>query len=152
MKYSACTTVANNNVFWCGITTYVIDDVSTWENCATGATCEVKTTSGKCCVFPFYYRGIKYSACTTVANNNVFWCGITTYVVDVSTWENCATGATCEVKTTSGKCCVFPFYYRGIKYSACTTVANNNVFWCGTTTYVIDDVSTWENCASVHEC
>ena len=30
------------------------------------------------------------------------------------------------------KPCVFPFYYGGVTYTTCTSVANNGVLWCCT--------------------
>ncbi|XP_058872989.1 receptor-type tyrosine-protein phosphatase eta-like isoform X2 [Acipenser ruthenus] len=44
-----------------------------------------------------------------------------------------------------GKKCVFPFYYEGYRYIGCTTVNNNNIPWCATTTDYPKDMK-WGNC------
>ena len=36
----------------------------------------------------------------------------------------------CNVRTTYGECCIFPFTYKGIKYYHCITVGNENTPWC----------------------
>ena len=37
-------------------------------------------------------------------------------------------------KTQNGVTCVFPFIYKGVKYSGCTTVDNRGTPWCSTKT------------------
>ena len=48
----------------------------------------------------------------------------------------------CSHKTTDGKCCSFPFTYKGIKHHACTT-ADHNRLWCS-----LDPIykGKWGNC------
>ena len=44
-------------------------------------------------------------------------------------------------KTVDGDACTFPFTYNGIEYNECTSVANNGVPWCASTS-----ASGWGNC------
>lgn len=48
--------------------------------------CAVKTTDGKCCVFPFSYKGVTYNKCTTVKHNRP-WCSLTSNYKQK--WGNC---------------------------------------------------------------
>ena len=139
-----------------------------------------KTQNGTTCVFPFIYKGVKYSVCTTVDNRETPWCSTNTdkegnYVDNY--WGNCAHGCLSPTTTTTAKTvsttsssststsgcktqndtvCVFPFIYKGVKYSGCTTMDNEETPWCSTVTdkdrnYVDHPKSfvTWENCGQI---
>ena len=58
----------------------------------------------------------------------------------------------CFIPTTDGNAngapCVFPFFYRGVKYWECTTINNENTPWCSTTTYYDVD-KQWGNCLGI---
>ncbi|XP_068692168.1 seminal plasma protein HSP-1-like isoform X3 [Montipora foliosa] len=110
--------------------------------------CSVKTTQGKCCHFPFTYRGKVYQSCTT-KNHDKPWCSITANYDQDGQWGNCLPIPTsepedCSVKTTQGKCCHFPFTYRGKVYQSCTT-KNHDKPWCSTTANYDQD-GQWGNC------
>ena len=119
---------------------------------------ECKTTNGKTCVFPFIYKGVKYSGCTIAGSGGTPWCSTVTdkdgnYIDHPSnfhTWGNCGqncslsnpitptstTTNTSRCKTQRGSPCAFPFIYKGVKYSGCTKVDNGpvQVPWCSTVT------------------
>ncbi len=58
----------------------------------------------------------------------------------------------CFIPTQGGNAngarCVFPFYYRGEMYQRCTTIRNDNIFWCATTTFYDVD-KQWGNCLGI---
>ena len=126
---------------------------------------ECKTTNGKTCVFPFIYKGVKYSGCTIVGRGGTPWCSTVTdkdgnyieHPTKFLTWGNCdqhcPSSSKQECKTTNGKSCVFPFFYQGVKYSGCSTVGRGGTPWCSTVTdkdgNYIEHPSkflTWGNC------
>ena len=37
-----------------------------------------------------------------------------------------------DCKTTDGALCVFPYIYKNVKYTACSTIENNGTHWCST--------------------
>ncbi|XP_078357874.1 epididymal sperm-binding protein 1-like isoform X2 [Oculina patagonica] len=102
---------------------------------------ETDDPQGRCCVFPFVYRGVSYDRCTWI-NNNKLWCSLD--AVYAGQWANC--GKPCppgkETDDPQGRCCVFPFVYRGVSYDRCTWI-NNNKLWCS-----LDAVyaGQWANC------
>ena len=51
----------------------------------------------------------------------------------------------CE--TVEGDECIFPFNYGGITYRECTTVENDGVLRCATTTRSDGSANLWGNCA-----
>ena len=160
---------------------------------------ECKTQNGTACVFPFFYKGVKYSGCTTVDNRETPWCSTLTdgdvnYIDHY--WGNCAqdcttttttsTTTTTTTKTTTtttttnatittitttatptttitttttsssiqnplgcktqnGTTCVFPFIYKGVKYSGCTTVDNRGTPWCSTKIDKMESVMNMES-------
>ncbi|XP_068731263.1 matrix metalloproteinase-9-like [Montipora capricornis] len=149
--YQSCTT-KNHDKPWCSITANYDQD-GQWGNCLPIPTsepedCSVKTTGGKCCHFPFTYRGKVYQSCTT-KNHDKPWCSITANYDQDGQWGNCLPIPTsepedCSVKTTQGKCCHFPFTYRGKVYQSCTT-KNHDKPWCSTTANYDQD-GQWGNC------
>ena len=111
--------------------------------------CLTLTTAGDACTFPFTYKGTEYNECTSIANNGVPWC------TTAMGWGNCEKSCTttgernlfrlissvsdknisgCLTLTTDGDACTFPFTYKGKEYFECTSIANNGVPWCGTST------------------
>lgn len=100
-------------------------------------TCEtVATTDGECCVFPFIYNGKTYKTCTTDGPGGDSWCATTANYDQDKKYGYCEF-KTCDVKTFEGECCVFPFWYLGVRHYGCTTAASVGKPWCGTQTYVI---------------
>ncbi|XP_065653767.1 uncharacterized protein LOC136080705 [Hydra vulgaris] len=49
--------------------------------------CVQRTTTGKCCTFPFSYLGVTYNECTTVNNGATLWCSLATIYNGI--WDNC---------------------------------------------------------------
>ena len=45
--------------------------------------------------------------------------------------------------SVEGARCIFPFEYKGVRYSKCTDVENDGVLWCGTSSSAPD---LWGNC------
>lgn len=119
------------------------------------------------CVFPFTYKEIEYTECTTVDSWVGPWCatvadygaeddvnfkycsakdmGIETLPIDLS---SSATGDStpAEPSEPAEPDCVFPFTYAGVTYSQCTT--DDSVTgrpWCSTAAvYTADD---WKFCS-----
>ena len=87
------------------------------------------TEKGDCCVFPFKYKGAVYDSCTFVDAIKP-WCALTSDYETDKKFGFC-TFKTCEIKTTDGDCCVFPFKYLGVTYNACTKQSDVKA-WCGT--------------------
>jgi len=54
------------------ITGWTVGDPQRYQSCVTTVGGNVATDSQ--CVFPFTYRGVEYSECTTVDNDGVAWC------------------------------------------------------------------------------
>ena len=50
--------------------------------------CPVKTVKGKCCVFPFKYKGKIYASCTT-KNSKFPWCSLTSNYDKDKKWGKC---------------------------------------------------------------
>ena len=134
-----------------------------------------KTTNGLSCVFPFIYAGVEYSQCTTVENGETPWCSTETdkdgnhietdkdgKYID-HWWRVCAKDCPAPklkprpnppnsfgCKTEIGTNCVFPFIYKGVKYSKCTTVDYGDTPWCSTRTDTEGNHYQgifWGNCA-----
>ncbi len=108
------------------------------------------------CVFPFTFRGKRYEGCTTEHDpDKRSWCSVQVdedgnHVSGKGHWGHCDQ-ATCtdfeptlglnktchtvggNVKVPFGTPCVFPFVFRGVKYSHCTRKwAPDGVLWCST--------------------
>ena len=47
------------------------------------------TVSGKCCKFPFIYKGKKYKSCTDVDYKGKFWCSLTSNYRRDKKWGRC---------------------------------------------------------------
>ncbi|XP_078357869.1 matrix metalloproteinase-9-like isoform X2 [Oculina patagonica] len=139
VSYYSCTRNFNN-YFWCSLDALYAGQ---WANC--GKPCppgkETKDPRGRCCVFPFVYQGVSYDSCTRI-NSNKLWCSLD--AIYAGQWANC--GKCPSGKNTEdpqGRCCVFPFVYKGVSYDSCTRIDNNKL-WCS-----LDAVyaGQWANCA-----
>merc|ERR1712012_58192 len=104
-------------------------------------TCQ--TLSGSSCVFPFTYKGVTHNQCT-YADSPVSWCATSVSAdgsVVTNAWGDCDLGqsSSCSEETlsltpcttTSGAQCRFPFRYKGVVYSQCTTIDQTEP-WCAT--------------------
>ena len=80
------------------------------------------------CVFPFIYRDFRYTRCTSADTNaGATWCALSIkpggkFVPSAWGWCNAA-------GTMGSRPCVFPFKYKGIAFSDCTT-ADYSHPWC----------------------
>lgn len=75
-----------------------------------------------------------YIAVTNACNASFWW--IRSYSL-----------GTCATRTRSNFCCVFPFIYKGRRYSSCTRINSRKGPWCATTpNYDADKL--WGYCPS----
>jgi len=101
------------------------------------------TQSGSSCVFPFSYKGVTHYQCT-YADSPVPWCATqvsTDGSVVTNMWGDCDMSQTssCQAESlsissctaTSGQQCVFPFRYKGVVYTQCTSIDQSQP-WCST--------------------
>ena len=60
------------------------------EDCQTSG----GSSPGSKCVFPFSYKGMTYTGCTTMENSGAPWCAISYHnnSIDVKHWSNCGQG------------------------------------------------------------
>ena len=99
--------------------------------------------SGSSCVFPFSYKGVTHYQCT-YADSPVPWCATqvsTDGSVVTNMWGDCDMSQTssCQAESlsissctaTSGQQCVFPFRYKGVVYTQCTSIDQSQP-WCST--------------------
>ncbi|XP_074621612.1 72 kDa type IV collagenase-like isoform X3 [Acropora palmata] len=131
VTYNSCTKIGHNKL-WCSLDTSY---KGRWGNCEVK--CKTKTTNGKCCSFPFTYKGVTYNSCTKIGHNKL-WCSLDTSYK--GRWGNCE--VKCKTKTTNGKCCSFPFTYKGVTYNSCTKIGHNKL-WCSLDTSY---KGRWGNC------
>jgi len=119
--------------------------------------------SGSACVFPFNYKGVSYSNCTTVEDTKL-WCSTKTdanddHISGVDAWGYCddscsGSGSPTVCSATSGpgagSPCVFPFNFGGVSHSSCTTIDGDTTPWCSTQTDANNDhvpgVGAWGYC------
>lgn len=110
------------------------------------------TASGEECIFPFWYKGVQYDGCTTVAHNEP-WCATKQKGRQkVKAWGNCfcpkehnpEVNTTCG-GTANGEACVFPFKYRKVNYQSCTVVDHDQP-WCATQSGKYKKHGKWGNC------
>ncbi|XP_028406010.1 A disintegrin and metalloproteinase with thrombospondin motifs 6-like [Dendronephthya gigantea] len=97
--------------------------------------CYKTSTEDKYCAIPFIYKGKSYYECIPNEKGRM-WCSTT------SNYDLDGEGAECEEpcrrRTTSGKCCSFPFIYRGRLYNTCTSAGVAQP-WCSlTSNYDLD--------------
>merc|ERR1719186_2399647 len=131
MTYNDCTT-AKHSKSWCSIET---DDKKEHKGGAWGE-CPIdkkKERTGRFvqqgsrpCVFPFEYKGYKYTSCTTARTNSGSWCAIH----DQSMEGGSGQWGWCDAAGITGtRPCSFPFIFEGITYNDCTT-AKHSKSWC----------------------
>ena len=112
------------------------------------------------CVFPFVFRGVEYTTCTTDHDpNGDLWCSTRT---DPNTnkhlagfWGVCdmkSCEPVCTMQTKNGKNCAFPFIYKNVVHQQCTTVDDPlNKPWCSTKVSAnkqhISGSGNWGHCA-----
>ncbi|XP_029769691.1 epididymal sperm-binding protein 1-like [Terrapene carolina triunguis] len=106
---------------WCA-TTSDYDKDGKWKFC----TRKVSPS----CTFPFIYKGKSYSACTRDGTKSrLRWCATTMSYDTDGRWRFCS-----MMDYNNGEACVFPFTYKGKRFSACTKFDNLfGRFWCATT-------------------
>ena len=113
------------------------------------------TTTNDQCIFPFSYKGVEYSSCSTVDNNGEQWCSTRTDHTGAhvqGSWGQCGDHCSAGCKTVSGpdtdKVCVFPFRWSGIMYRECTSHSNTGQLWCATQVDVNNNYidNKWGNC------
>ncbi|RXM96943.1 72 kDa type IV collagenase [Acipenser ruthenus] len=88
-----------------------------------------------------YWIGLQFNS----ININNTWEWVNGNPTTYSHWDVPPTGIITVGGNDPGKKCVFPFYYEGYRYIGCTTVNNNNIPWCATTTDYPKDMK-WGNC------
>ena len=146
-----------------------------WENVAPGSYNQFKITEGANFGLPYDCSSVMhYSKDTFSGNGKETMTPIhqDCHLVSGREWENvrpmlspgdvkaisiqysCSSAPSKEeCKTTNGKTCVFPFIYKGVRYSGCTTVGSGGTPWCSTVTdkdgnYIEHPTKflTWGNC------
>ncbi|CAM5123236.1 unnamed protein product [Natator depressus] len=121
-SYSACTRDGSTDKrLWCA-TTSDYDKDGKWKLCTQKVS--------PACAFPFIYKGKSYSACTRDGTRSrLRWCATTTNYDKDGRWRYCSV-----TDYDNGEACVFPFTYKGKRFSACTKFDNLfGRFWCATT-------------------
>ncbi|XP_037780098.1 uncharacterized protein LOC119576459 [Penaeus monodon] len=96
-----------------------------------------ETASGVPCVFPFVHRGRRYCQCTSV-DERAPWCATRVdgarrviagaYCTENRTHEDVDMAGEPK-QTADGSRCVFPFYYKGNRYSKCHPIERAKS-WC----------------------
>lgn len=126
-----------------------------------------RTVRGQPCVFPFVFRGVTYESCTREHDpDGRAWCSTRT---DPSTgkhlsgfWGHCVSSGPgntdprcdppCVTQTDRGETCVFPFVFKGVRHTTCTTVDDPlNQPWCSTQTVPGSDKHVkgrWGHCVT----
>ncbi|XP_073177381.1 72 kDa type IV collagenase-like [Lepidochelys kempii] len=121
-SYLACTRDGSTDKrLWCA-TTSDYDKDGKWKFCTQKVS--------PACAFPFIYKGKSYSACTRDGTRSrLRWCATTTNYDTDGRWRYCSV-----TDYDNGEACVFPFTYKGKRFSACTKFDNLfGRFWCATT-------------------
>ncbi|XP_042892641.1 uncharacterized protein LOC122266828, partial [Penaeus japonicus] len=113
-----------------------IDNTTAETECAD--TIATKTSSGVPCVFPFVYRGHSYCQCTPV-DEKYPWCATRVdrgrrviardYCTGNTTGGEDMHPVSEPTRTTDGLKCVFPFYYKGKRYTKCHAIERTKP-WC----------------------
>ncbi|MGH0133393.1 UNVERIFIED_CONTAM: hypothetical protein FKN15_035936 [Acipenser sinensis] len=145
--YFECTTINNNHIPWCATTSDYPRD-NKWGNCPfTGPPTTGGNSNGAPCKFPFKYNNKDYYYCTTDnEESGRLWCATVSNYAQDPKWGYCPTSGIVTVGGTDpGKECVFPFSYENQMYFECTTINNNHIPWCATTSDYPRD-NKWGNC------
>ncbi|XP_039256683.2 72 kDa type IV collagenase-like [Styela clava] len=107
-------------------------------------------SGGDPCVFPFYFEGASYSACTSAGRSDgLEWCATTADYDADEKWAFCPHEL---LFTYAGNGdndpCVFPFVFLGKSYDECTPEGRSDGYlWCATTSNYDTD-SRWGFCPS----
>uniref|UniRef100_A0A8C0IRQ1 Fibronectin type-II domain-containing protein n=1 Tax=Chelonoidis abingdonii TaxID=106734 RepID=A0A8C0IRQ1_CHEAB len=142
--FHACTKL-KSRLPWCA-TTANYDKDERWSYCPDTM---LGGNSEEPCMFPFSYKGRKYTACT-MDNGQRPWCATTSnYEVDHK-WKYCGTAGTWGENLDNSPC-VFPFIYKDKTYHSCTAI-NDQMGrpWCATTPNYDKD-HLWRFCFSKGE-
>ncbi|KAK6466647.1 hypothetical protein HHUSO_G35914 [Huso huso] len=145
--YFRCTTKNNNHIPWCATTSDYPRD-NKWGNCPfTGPPTTGGNSNGASCKFPFKYNDKDYYYCTTDnEETKKLWCATVSNYTQDPKWGYCPTSGIVTVGGNDpGKECVFPFSYDKQMYFECTTINNNRIPWCATTSDYPQD-NKWGNC------
>merc|ERR1719234_2231211 len=119
--------------------------------------------SGSSCIFPFNFKGVSHTKCTTIDGDSKPWCSTKTdakddHISGVGAWgycdANCSDSGSPVCSATSGPAsgstCIFPFNFDGVSYSGCATTDEDPRPWCSTQTDANDDhvsgVGAWGYC------
>jgi len=154
-QYNYCLSDTKSKIkgkMWCATTSTYDDADSKWGNCKDSS-CRSKaiTEDGQCCVFPFTYKNKQYDTCTRDGQKSgKLWCALTSTLVERAHqdqyWGFCK-GCPSKAETEDGKCCVFPFTYKGNQYNYClSNRKNKGKMWCSTTSSYDDADPKWGNC------
>ncbi|XP_066276454.1 uncharacterized protein [Branchiostoma lanceolatum] len=125
--YDSCTTKDSAMLPWCAWDGEY--QFGRWSYCKG----TVKPTSSPPpavpveCVFPFYYRGQRYNECTAVGFA-LPWCAWD-HTYTEGRWSVCKEKPSEEQPRPSDENCAFPFVYRGLVFTQCTTVDSTRP-WC----------------------
>ncbi|CAH1257232.1 ELSPBP1 [Branchiostoma lanceolatum] len=125
--YDSCTTKDSVTMPWCAWDGEY--QLGHWSYCKG----TVKPTSSPPpavpaeCVFPFYYRGQRYNECTAVGFA-LPWCAWD-HTYTEGRWSVCKEKPSEEQPRPSDENCAFPFVYRGLAFTQCTTVDSTRP-WC----------------------
>uniref|UniRef100_A0A803TNI8 Fibronectin type-II domain-containing protein n=1 Tax=Anolis carolinensis TaxID=28377 RepID=A0A803TNI8_ANOCA len=95
------------------------------------------------CVFPFIYNHKIYLSCTTDGMvGKKPWCSLTTNYNTGLQWTYCEPLDT----TVESPSCIFPFIFKSMSYSTCTSEGmRDGKLWCATTSnYDVD--KKWVYC------
>ncbi|XP_062405605.1 72 kDa type IV collagenase-like isoform X2 [Sardina pilchardus] len=144
--HSKCTSVGHDKP-WCATTNDYTRD-GRWGEC-TGLVNPTMNgnAAGEECSFPFVYKDTAYWECTSVAHDKP-WCATTDDYTRDGRWGECIrTGNPTINGNAGGALCVFPFKYKGIWHSKCTSVRHDKP-WCATTDDYTRD-GRWGECTGL---
>merc|ERR1719234_1338675 len=119
--------------------------------------------SGSSCIFPFNFKGVSHTKCTTIDGDSKPWCSTKTdakddHISGVGAWgycdANCSDSGSPVCSATSGPAsgstCIFPFNFDGVSYSGCATTDEDPRPWCSTQTDAnnnhVSGVGAWGYC------
>jgi hypothetical protein len=128
-SYSSLTGITNVTSLLCDPDTPALPPCPSTTTCFATNPAAVSAGTGTPCVFPFEYKGVNYTSCTTVDGvGGQPWCA-TASVFSDSQWGVCkpGTGVTETKATSSGKTCIFPVVHNGVTYTSCIPGVRD---WC----------------------